>query len=274
MSAETQDTEGLMLILPGAAALSDFRLQQKLLQLQERVPGISALDARFVHLVEAERSLTLEEGELLDRLLHYGPSSAHWMASGQLLVLPRVGTISPWSSKATDILHNCGLAVVRRLERGVEYRLQTNIELTAKELNSVSGLLHDRMTERVISDRSEAATLFSMSPPAPSAMIPVRTQGREALESANNELGLALSDAEIDYLFEFYLRTARNPTDAELMMFAQANSEHCRHKIFNASWTIDGVDQEQSLFAMIRNTHARSPDGVLSAYRDNAAVMQ
>ncbi|MDH3645146.1 MAG: phosphoribosylformylglycinamidine synthase [Gammaproteobacteria bacterium] len=263
-----------MLLLPGASALSDFRLAKKLEQIRSVTSHVASLDARFVHLVETERALHLEESELLDRLLRYGPSAGYWMATGQLLVIPRIGTISPWSSKATEIAQNCGLAALRRIERGVEYRLECHDGLGDAELQSIAPLLHDRMTETLLTDRSEAAALFAVAPPAPVGLIPVETRGREALVAANNRLGLALSVPEIDYLFEFYLRADRNPSEAELMMFAQANSEHCRHKIFNADWVIDGAEQEHSLFTMIRNTHAKSPDGVLSAYRDNAAVVK
>jgi phosphoribosylformylglycinamidine synthase len=190
-----------------------------------------------------------------------------------LLVLPRPGTISPWSSKATDILHISGLSKIRRAERGIAYYLSTTDALSAEDLNEAKSLLHDRMTEAVFTTLADAAALFSHAAPKSLSTIPILQQGRKALEQANQQLGLALSDDEIDYLLTRFSELKRDPTDVELMMFAQANSEHCRHKIFNASWTIDGKMQDKSLFKMIRNTHEQHSEGILSAYADNAAVL-
>src|SRR6185437_286109 len=191
----------------------------------------------------------------------------------RLLVVPRAGTISPWSSKATDIAHVCGLAAVERIERGIEYRITARRRLGPERLAQLAPALLDRMTEMALLDAGEAGRLFGHTAPKPSRRISL-AGGRAALEEANRAMGLALSADEIDYLLASFRQLGRDPTDAELMMFAQANSEHCRHKIFNARWIIDGREQEESLFAMIRYTHARHPEGVLSAYRDNAAVIE
>ena len=190
------------------------------------------------------------------------------------MVTPRPGTISPWSSKATDIAHNCGLDLVQRIERGITYQVFADVELSAEQQLQIAESLHDRMTEAVLRNTNEAEQLFIEAEPAPLSTVPVLSGGREALVEANQSLGLALAEDEIDYLVESYIRLDRDPTDVELMMFAQANSEHCRHKIFNASWSIDGEEQDLSLFKMIKNTHAMNCEGVLSAYKDNASVIE
>ena len=262
-----------MLCFRGSPALSPFRRQKLLAALRRRVSTITDVYAEFVHFVDG--SLTTHDREVLDRLLHYGPTATQRHLTGEpiLLVIPRPGTISPWSSKATDIAHNCGLQHVRRIERGAAYYLEAAPRLTVDDRAALQPLLHDRMTEAVLSPDDDPAILFARAEPAPLATLDVLGGGREALVTANRELGLALSEDEIDYLLDSFIRLARNPTDVELMMFAQANSEHCRHKIFNADWIVDGVKQERSLFAMIRHTHHCHPDDVLSAYSDNAAVM-
>lgn len=262
-----------MLRFRGSPALSTFRLQKRLALLRQRVLCVTGIDAEFVHFVDG--TVTSHEREVLERLLHYGPAATRQdHASAPLfLVIPRPGTMSPWSSKATDIAHNCGLQGIRRIERGVAYYLESERPLTDLELAVLKPLLHDRMTEAVLGPMDDPAVLFAQAEPAPLAMVDVLGGGRAALAAANRDLGLALSEDEIDYLLDSFTRLARNPTDVELMMFAQANSEHCRHKIFNADWIIDGAGQTRSLFAMIRNTHQCHPDQVLSAYRDNAAVM-
>jgi phosphoribosylformylglycinamidine synthase len=262
-----------MLRFRGNPALSPFRLEKLLAILRQSVGVVTGLRAEFVHFVDG--SVAVHERELVDRLLQYGPNATEARSDGAplFLVTPRPGTISPWSSKATDIAHNCGLRQVRRVERGVAYYLDYERPLTDGELAALKPLLHDRMTEAVLGPEDDPIVLFAQAEPAPLATVDVLGGGREALTAANRELGLALSDDEIDYLLDSFSRLARNPTDVELMMFAQANSEHCRHKIFNADWIIDGAAQAKSLFAMIRNTHQLHPDGVLSAYSDNAAVM-
>ena len=265
-----------MLILPGAPALSAFRIQKLLNVLRPRLPQIRGVNSRYLHFVEHSQALPAQASKVLDALLRYGPRIETQAVSGTthtLIVVPRAGTISPWSSKATDIAHVCGLDLIERIERGIEYTVAGE-GLDREALLTAAALLHDRMTETVVFVAEDAAQLFRHEPPKPLQRVPVLQQGRAALVVANRTLGLALSDDEIDYLHASFTRLARDPTDVELMMFAQANSEHCRHKIFNADWTIDGVQQPKSLFAMIRNTHARAPEGVLSAYRDNASVIE
>jgi len=266
-----------MLILPGASALSDFRTTRLLAAVTARGHAVQTLTARFVHFVQSRRDLSNEERRVLAALLTYGPRSddganaAALPTDGLIVVVPRPGTISPWSSKSTDIAHVCGLDAIERIERGIAYELRGASKLTREQLGTIAPALYDRMTEAAILSLDDAAQLFVHERPRP-----VRTigRGRASLVEANQTLGLALSDDEIDYLVANFARLERDPTDVELMMFAQANSEHCRHKIFNADWVIDGERQPKSLFAMIKNTYARNSRGVLSAYRDNAAVME
>ncbi len=264
-----------MRVIEGSRALSGFRLDRLLSALQAREPSVRALGARWVHLVDLERELGADEQRVLESLLRYGSHDTSPEVHGALLlVLPRFGTVSPWSSKATDIVHVCGLEAVRRVERGIAYRIASAQPLPAQTLRTLGAELHDRMTESVALEIAEGAALFEHTPARPLARVALGVEGRAALERANRELGLALSVDEIDYLQQAFGELARDPTDVELMMFAQANSEHCRHKIFNADWIVDGVRSEKSLFGMIRNTHRVSPRGVLSAYRDNAAVIE
>jgi len=261
-----------MLILRGAPALSAFRHGKLLEQVSQKVPAVTGLYAEFAHFADLKADLDNEQLQVLDRLLKYGPSVPVQEPVGRLfLVVPRFGTISPWASKATDIAHNCGLANVDRLERGVAYYVQG--ELTEAQVAEVAAVLHDRMTQRVLDRLEDASALFSHAQPRPMTSVDVLGGGRAALEAANVSLGLALAEDEIDYLVTSFQGLARNPNDIELMMFAQANSEHCRHKIFNASWDIDGQAQEKSLFGMIKNTYQMHGEGVLSAYKDNAAVI-
>jgi phosphoribosylformylglycinamidine synthase len=266
-----------MIELAGASAVSDFRIAKLRPALEALHSGIGAITARFVHFVDLERDLDAREHELLDRLLTYGPREASPPPSAgsqiEIIVVPRFGTISPWSSKATDIAKVCGLDAVRRIERGIVWRIATTKPLSRDALSRLAAPLFDRMTETALLDRADAARLFTKEPARPLRTVSL-ARGREALVTANADLGLALSDDEIDYLVKNFAALGRDPTDVELMMFAQANSEHCRHKIFNADWIIDGERMPKSLFAMIRNTHAKNPQGVLSAYRDNAAVME
>ena len=265
-----------MLELRGAPALSAFRHAKLLDALRASVPEVESLQADYVHFVDHDGDLDEGERRLLEQLLDYGPArqeAPH--GEGQLfLVVPRIGTQSPWSSKATDIAHNCGLSRVRRIERGIAYRVKVAGTLAEAAFERLQAALHDRMTETVLADPSDAARLFAHHAPAPLGSVDILDGGREALEVANVELGLALAEDEIDYLCEAFRELSRNPADVELMMFAQANSEHCRHKIFNADWLIDGEAQERSLFKMIKNTHECSPGDILSAYSDNAAVIR
>jgi len=265
-----------MLHLRGSAALSAFRKEKLLVQLSARVSSLVALDAAYLHIVELDKPLTEAEQAILKQLLTYGPAESQAVAGIEWVVVPRPGTISPWSSKATDIVHNCGLSSVRRVERGISYTLtlEAGAELSTAERDELAALLHDRMTESVLFSLNDTAQLFSHATPTPFNTVDVMGGGRDALITANGDLGLALSDDEIDYLVENFTALGRNPIDIELMMFAQANSEHCRHKIFNASWIIDSEPQASGLFPMIQASHAASPDGVLSAYSDNAAVVE
>ncbi|MFQ3353167.1 MAG: phosphoribosylformylglycinamidine synthase [Porticoccaceae bacterium] len=263
-----------MMILSGAPSLSAFRREKLLTKLRESDASIQSVCAEYVHFAEINKPLTPAETTTLQALLTYGPSEQEVDTGGQLiLVAPRPGTISPWSSKATDIAHNCGLKTVVRLERGTAYYIEASAPLSQQQLLFVGELLSDRMVESVFEELSQASALFSHDLPTPLSLVDVVSGGQTALKTANVSLGLALADDEIDYLVANFIDLQRNPSDAELMMFAQANSEHCRHKIFNASWTVDGVDQQHSLFDMIRNTNSVNGDNVLSAYSDNAAVV-
>lgn len=261
-----------MLILHGSAALSEFRFSKLHQVLREIDSAIQLKDVRAVYFVQLSSPLSADEMERLLNLLD-ATFEGELEELPHLIVGPRTGTISPWSSKATDILHNCGLNAVIRVEHGLEYEFDQPAT-QSNTFEQIKAVIHDRMTEVVYSDIAGLAKLFDEHSPKPLKTIDVTASGKEALVKANVELGLALADDEIDYLFSAYSDMGRDPTDVELMMFAQANSEHCRHKIFNASWTLDGKEQEKSLFAMIRNTHQLGGEGVLSAYSDNAAVVR
>jgi phosphoribosylformylglycinamidine synthase len=267
----------------GISALSEFRALQLLPRLQTICDKISGVSARFVHLVATDAPLSDALEAQLEALLNYGEPCRQWpvnpAAATFFIVSPRLGTVSPWASKATDIAHSCGLAV-KRIERVTEYALLIKPGLLGKTYLSleqrarISAMLHDRMTESVMTDRAQAAALFAELQAAPLQSIDVLGGGRAALEAANTEFGLALADDEIEYLVQAFTQLQRNPTDVELMMFAQANSEHCRHKIFNAEFTIDGVLQDKSLFGMIRHTEQMHPQHTVVAYSDNASVME
>ena len=270
----------------GGNAVSDFKVQQLLPRLAGISDKITGLSARFVHLASFDAEPDAATVQRLGELLTYGEPATDThlklQADGApaLLVMPRLGTVSPWASKATDIAHNCGLTL-HRVERLVEYRLDLKTGLLGKkpslsteQLQAVAALLHDRMTESVTTERDQARALFTELQAAPMEHVDVLGGGRAALEQANTAWGLALADDEIDYLVKAFQGLGRNPTDVELMMFAQANSEHCRHKIFNAQFTIDGALQDKSLFGMIRHTHQTSPQHTVVAYSDNASIME
>jgi len=262
-----------MFSLTGAPALSQFRLDGLLRTLKSLDSRVTALGSRWLHFVDAARPLEPAQRAVLEQLLTYGPRAPGTESGAPVLVTPRVGTESPWSSKATDILRVCGLGEVRRVERGTVYFIESTAPLDGAELERLAAPLHDRMTESVWTGTMLPQEIFGAGAPRPLRVVPLQ-EGRAALSRANRDWGLALSEEEIDYLVAAFAGMRRDPTDAELMMFAQANSEHCRHKIFNAEFSIDGELMPMSLFAMIRATHARSPGGVLSAYRDNAAVIE
>ena len=270
-----------MLIIPGANALSAFRIQRLLAQLKEFEPAITGVSGRFLHFVDSASALSEQDTQQLTAMLTYGEPFEGQIDGEQFIVLPRFGTISPWASKATDIAHNCGMAQIHRIERGIVYGVQLKSgllgkakQLDAQKANAIAALLHDRMTETVVRSPDQAQPLFHELAPQPLAFIDIIAGGRGALTDANLTLGLALSDDEIDYLLDAFHRAGRNPTDVELMMFAQANSEHCRHKIFNADWTIDGEPQQRSLFSMIKNTHQQQPKGTVVAYADNSSIIE
>ena len=263
-----------MLTIPGTSALSRFRLEKLLSELQQIDDRIRAVSARYLHFVQTESELSPEHHAFLQRLLDYGYADSIPELQGcPLWVVPRSGSISPWSSKASEIAQRCGLKQIQRIERGTEFVLAGIEQLTTETLTRIGALLHDRMTQQLVTD-ADQLNLFEQHAPLPLETVAIIEAGREALVAANSRLGLALSEDEIDYLTDSFQQLGRNPTDVELMMFAQANSEHCRHKIFNASWTIDGEQQALSLFAMIRNTYNANPQGILSAYKDNASVME
>ncbi|WP_206998466.1 phosphoribosylformylglycinamidine synthase [Trinickia mobilis] len=268
---------------PGASALSDFRQTRLLDTLAKIDSNIVGIRGQYLHFVNSSETLTSEDSAKIEALMHY---SAPFEAGSErgtgetFLVVPRFGTVSPWASKATDIARHCGLLHVRRIERGVEYTvtLKSGLlggkkALTDEARAAVSAALHDRMTESVARSRDDAQHLFDELPAKPLSTVDILAHGRGALEAANTGLGLALADDEIDYLVDAFGKLGRNPTDVELMMFAQANSEHCRHKIFNAQWTIDGEPQGISLFQMIKNTEKLNPHGTIVAYSDNSAIM-
>lgn len=262
-----------MLILRGTPALSSFRQGRLFNQLHAVAPQITTLYAEFIHFVDTSGELSAEHKAVLTKLLTYGPTATTTAPKGQLfLVIPRFGTISPWSSKATNIAHNCGLTSIARIERGIAYYLEG--EWSALEQQKIETIIHDRMTQQVLTNYKQAVNLFNHAAPQPLTTIDVLSKGREALVLANQQLGLALAEDEIDYLLSAFTELKRNPHDIELMMFAQANSEHCRHKIFNASWDIDGQTQPKSLFGMIKNTYEIHSEGILSAYKDNASVIE
>ena len=269
-------------IFEGGNALSDFRVQQLLPRLAAISPQIQGLRARFVHLAATESKLDTAQQQTLSALLTYGEPAhaAPSVTSSTLLVVtPRFGTVSPWASKATDIAHNCGLQL-KRIERITEFHIQlkngllSKATLTPEQLAAVADVLHDRMTESVMRTRDEAMGLFTELHAAPMEQVDVLGGGEAALHDANKRWGLALAEDEIAYLVNAFTQLKRNPTDVELMMFAQANSEHCRHKIFNAEFTIDGQAQAHSLFGMIRHTEKTSPQYTVVAYSDNASIMQ
>ncbi|WP_298769571.1 phosphoribosylformylglycinamidine synthase [uncultured Fibrobacter sp.] len=264
-----------MLILRGTPALSDFRLQKLSSDFKAAGLSVATVYAEFLHVVDLSADLTDAETDTLKKVLHYGPAREPKALEGELFVVcPRPGTISPWSSKATDIAHICGLPAIKRIERAIAYYVKFEGAAPVGAREKISAKIHDRMTQAVFADTASLEVLFSKEEPRPLNVIPVLTEGRDALVKADKEMGLALSSDEIDYLVKNFTELKRNPTDVELYMFAQANSEHCRHKVFGAEWTIDGVKQDKSLFQMIKNTYQLHNSNIFSAYKDNAAVMK
>ena len=269
-------------ILEGGNALTEFRIQQLLPKLQVHCPEIKGLTGQNLHLVASQDPMDSVQKNVLSQLLTYGEPFESASAVGNqtchtFFVCPRLGTVSPWASKATDIAHNCGLKL-KRIERLLAYSLHFKNAKVAQAVEAeirfkLWDVLHDRMTESVLAQREDALALFTELQAQPLLHVDVLLGGREALVNANQEFGLALAEDEIDYLLSSFIQLGRNPSDVELMMFAQANSEHCRHKIFNAQFTIDGQDQTHSLFGMIRHTHQQNPQHTVVAYSDNASIM-
>lgn len=272
-----QQLAGIVFDLEGPRALSDFREERLLGALRAAEPSVEAVSSRFIHFVHATGELDETAQARLASLLDYGPAPVKTpRADITALVVPRLGTLSPWASKATDIARNCGISEVARVERGTLFtiELKDGTELTDEARAKVLALLHDRMTESVVDADFPREKLFTELAGKPMQTVPLLAEGPKALEEANISMGLALSSDEVAYLAESFGRLQRDPTDVELMMFAQANSEHCRHKIFNARWTIDGEDREETLFGMIRATHKAAPQGTITAYADNAAIFE
>ena len=257
------------LFFEGPPALSAFRRAALLARCRQAVTSVQSVAAHYLYMARIESRPDAETRQRLATLLGVaGPGADEYHGDANaLLVTPRPGTISPWSTKATDIVRNCGLDI-DRVERGVRYRFGGG---SGEALTPLRPLLHDRMTEAVVDD---PAALFQRYEPRPLRAVPLLRDGREALAEANARWGLALPDEELDYLADAYARLGRDPTDVELVMFANVNSEHCRHKIFNAEWIVDGTAQEHSLFDMIRNTHARHPEFTVKAYSDNSGVIE
>ena len=253
----------------GISALGAFKTKALQVKISQAQPGLNLLSAEFIHFSDLNDALTEVEKKHLDQLLSYTQALSANTAKSSIIVIPRLGTISPWSSKATDIVHLCDINKIRRIERATIYHFDD--EITNK--SAVLSCVMDKMTESELGNIEDTHTLFDNFEAQPFSSVDILNDGKSALEKTNTELGLALSAGEIDYLVESFTRLERNPTDIELMMFAQANSEHCRHKIFNADWTVDNIEQAKSLFAMIRNTYHKHPEGLLSVYSDNSAVM-
>ena len=266
-----------ILHLMGGMALSEFRQKKLLSDIQQISPQMGGISTRYVHLVNVQAPLSAHQHGVLEKILTYGSLHTEETVAAQCCyVIPRPGTTSPWSSKATDIANQCGLQAVKRIERGIVFSFthSEGDELSQQALSAIEPLIHDRMIQHVCYQEADMNILFEPHETASYSVIDLIKNGRAALVQANVSLGLALSDDEIDYLVTSFQTLQRNPTDVELMMFAQANSEHCRHKIFNADWELNGEVQEQSLFDMIRNTYRQNPQGVLSAYSDNSAVIR
>ena len=255
----------------GIQALRKFKVNTLNERIKILIPGLELIGTEYIHLIESDKGLGHSNKKTLHKLLNYSPEVNLEDSKHTITVTPRIGTISPWSSKASDICKLCGLTVISRIERGINYHL--NRTINANELVTLLELVMDKMTQSHLQSLSDSELLFNELMPNEFITIDILGLGKSAINKANNELGLALSQSEINYLFDSFTAIERNPRDIELMMFAQANSEHCRHKIFNADWTIDSEKQALSLFGMIKNTYKKNPEGLLSVYSDNSAVM-
>ena len=255
----------------GIQALRKFKVDTLNERIKSLIPNLNLIGTEYIHFIESEKELSLSKKKTLFKLLNYASEVDLKNSKYRVTISPRIGTVSPWSSKASDICRLCGLSTVSRIERGINYHFDRIIN--AQELVTILELVMDKMTESHLKDINDSDVLFSELKPNEFNSIDILSHGKSAITQANTELGLALSESEINYLFESFIAIERNPRDIELMMFAQANSEHCRHKIFNADWTIDSEKQAISLFGMIKNTYKQNPEGLLSVYSDNSAVM-
>ena len=263
--------------IAGGPAYSKFRKEKLLEKLQTVNPQIKDIHSEYLHIVWCEKKIAASEKDTLERILHYGPKAQVLdFKDNSIITIPRPGTISPWASRATDIANHCGLYDIKRIERAVAVYIELkNGALLSEDQKKVLTLyLHDRMTEVSIFNLDDAKALFSHLAPKPIQYAEMLEHGKKVLNDFNKNLGLALSEDEIDYLFNYFTSIKRNPTDVELMMFAQANSEHCRHKIFNADWIVDGEKQSKSLFGMIKNTHQLHPGNTVVAYSDNSSIVE
>ena len=255
----------------GIQALRKFKVNSLNQRIKALIPDLELTGTEYIHFIESEKNLSQSNKKILHKLLNYSPKVNLKNSKYKVTIIPRIGTISPWSSKASDICKICGLSVISRVERGINYHFDRTIN--ANELVTILELVMDKMTESHLNNINDSDLLFKKLMPNEFNTIDLLVKGKSAITEANSELGLALSQSEINYLFESFVAIGRNPRDIELMMFAQANSEHCRHKIFNADWTIDSEKQAISLFGMIKNTYKQNPEGLLSVYSDNSAVM-
>ena len=263
--------------IAGGPAYSKFRKEKLLEKLQTVNPQIKDIHSEYLHIVWCEKKIAASEKDTLEKILHYGPKAQVLdFKDNSIITIPRPGTISPWASRATDIANHCGLYDIKRIERAVAVYIELkNGALLSEDQKKVLALyLHDRMTEVSIFNLDDAKALFSHLAPKPIQYAEMLEHGKKVLNDFNKNLGLALSEDEIDYLFNYFTSIKRNPTDVELMMFAQANSEHCRHKIFNADWIVDGEKQSKSLFGMIKNTHQLHPGNTVVAYSDNSSIVE
>jgi len=255
----------------GIQALRKFKVKSLNKRIKSLIPDLNLIGTEYIHFIESKKNLSSSNKTKLNKLLNYAPKVGLVQSRKIITISPRIGTISPWSTKATDICQLCGLSIISRLERGINYHFDRNI--CDSELDHILELVMDKMTESHLENINDSSLLFNELEPGKFDSIDILNDGKSAIRKANIELGLVLSKSEVNYLFDSFIAIERNPRDIELMMFAQANSEHCRHKIFNADWTIDSEDQALSLFGMIKNTYQKNPDGLLSVYSDNSAVM-
>jgi len=257
----------------GSQVFSEFRKIALIKKLKLVNSSINNIESTYLHLIESRNSLNFEENKRLEKILSYSPSSVSLDLANIIYIGPRIGTISPWSSRASDIAKHAGINI-NRIERCAAISISSSNKLTKEDWRKIGGCIYDRMTESIFLDKNDILNLFQHQLPQPLISINFLAEGLPSLEKFNKSQGLALSADELSYLADYYKSEKRDPTDAELMMFAQANSEHCRHKIFNADWIIENKAQQKSLFGMIRNTHEKSPQKTVVAYLDNSSIIE